>query len=230
MARTPLFQGLEAKVAAIRPRLLILDNLADVFGGDEISRAHARAFVGMLRGLAVRYDLTVLIIAHPSLAGIASGNGISGSTAWHNSTRARLYLERPKSGGDDADPDARVLRNVKANYGAFGGETRLRWAKGVFRLDGPGASGIDRAAADAGAERAFLDLLGRLAGQGRDVSHKPSSSYAPAVFAKEPDNGGFQKRVFERAMTALFKAGAIKVESFGPPSKQRSRIVASVGA
>ena len=227
LAPTSLWHALDARIDAIRPRLLITDNLADVFGGNEISRPEARQFVGLLRGAAIRYDMGVLLIAHPSLAGLTSGSGSSGSTAWNNSVRARLYLDRPKGGDDaDRDADARVLRTMKANYAPTGGETRLRWCKGVLRLDEPAASGLDRIAADADAERTFLDLLGRLARQGRDVSHKPSSSYAPAVFAKEPDNGGFQKRALERAMTALFKSGAIKVEAHGPPSKLRSRIVA----
>jgi RecA-family ATPase len=39
----------------------------------------------MLRGLAINYQHATLMLAHPSLAGMASGSGSSGSTGWSNS-------------------------------------------------------------------------------------------------------------------------------------------------
>jgi AAA domain len=51
---TPLFGALERTMAAINPRIVVLDTLADVFGGEEHLRAQARQFIGMLRGIAGR--------------------------------------------------------------------------------------------------------------------------------------------------------------------------------
>jgi len=50
---TALWSALEALVSCHKPRLVVLDNLADVFGGNEISRGETRQFVGMLRALAI---------------------------------------------------------------------------------------------------------------------------------------------------------------------------------
>ena len=50
---TSLFTKLRAQLAEIRPCLLVIDNLADVFGGDEIKKVQVRQFINMLSGLAI---------------------------------------------------------------------------------------------------------------------------------------------------------------------------------
>lgn len=127
---TPFFTRLEATLDSINPALVVLDNLADVFAGNENNRGLAKRFVGMLRHLAIRYDCVVLLLAHPSLTGLASGSGLSGSTAWNNSVRARLYLHRPDT--TDEDETLRVLEVKKANYGPSGQRYSLRWVDGCF--------------------------------------------------------------------------------------------------
>ena len=128
LKETALFRKplLEAKLDELRPDLLILDTLADLFGGDEIKRPQARQFIGMLRGLAIKYGVTILLLSHPSLTGMTSGTGTSGSTAWSNSVRSRLYFERPKGSERDDNDDRRILTTKKANYGRAGGEVVLR--------------------------------------------------------------------------------------------------------
>lgn len=204
---------------------MILDTLADVFAGNEIIRSEARQFVGILRGLAIEYDLAVVLLAHPSLTGLSSGSGTSGSTAWNNSVRSRLYLETIKGeDGQEIDPDLRMLHVKKANYGPAGGGIRLRWSDGCFVRVTP-AGGFDKLVADARIERIFLDLLGKLSGQGRDVSSKPSQSYAPTIFEKHPNAEGIRKREFASAMERLLMAERIFVETGGSPSRRWSRLV-----
>jgi RecA-family ATPase len=225
IAPTRIFDALIVLVRKIRPCLVILDTLADVFAGDEIRRTHARQFIGLLAGLAIDHDLAVVLIAHPSLSGLASGAGTSGSTAWSNSVRSRLYLETIKDeDGRELDADLRVLRVKKSNYGPAGLELRLRWSAGCFLLDAPtGAFG--KIAAGAKAERVFLELLAAFEAQGRDVSAKRSNSFAPSLFARCPEAAGVRKDALEAAMERLLSAGRLRVETFGPPSKQRTRLV-----
>jgi len=118
--------------------LIIFDTLADIFGGNEIIRSEARAFVqrGLL-GLAIATDSTVLVLAHPSQAGKSSGQGYSGSTAWNNTFRARWYLSMLDD--DPLSPSRNRLRKLsllKSNYSISGPETDkiLEWAHGAFRL------------------------------------------------------------------------------------------------
>ena len=221
---TDIFRGLVALVKRIKPRLVVLDALADVFGGDEINRAQVRQFVGLLRSLAIDHNLAVVLIAHPSLEGMRNGSGSSGSTAWNNSVRARVYLERAKNEEDRKnDPDFRILSVKKSNYGPAGVEMRLRWRDGAFVLDGSG-NGFDKLAASAKAERVFLDQLAAFTAQGRDVSDSPGANYAPTQFEKQgPDPQS--KTDLKQAMQRLFSAKRIRVETFGPSSRRRKRIV-----
>jgi hypothetical protein len=75
--------------------------------------------------------LTVILLSHPSQAGRNSGSGESGSTAWNNAVRARLYLTRP----EDGIAEQRVLTRKKSNYSASGDDVKLDllWVDGVLK-------------------------------------------------------------------------------------------------
>ena len=222
---TAVWRSLVDNVSVFQPRLLILDTLADIFGGNENARPEARQFVGMLRGLAIDHNCAVVVAAHPSLTGMATGTGTSGSTAWNNSVRSRLYLELVKNeDGREIDGDLRLLRVMKANYSSSGAEIPIRWRDGCFVVEGP-AGGFDKLAAQARAESVFLDLLALLTRQNRDVSPNVSRTYAPAVFAALPNAQGIGRQAFADAMERLLSRGEIRVDTVGPASKQRSKLV-----
>jgi 5S rRNA maturation endonuclease (ribonuclease M5) len=85
---TPLFHRIHKAVCSIKPQTLAIDTSADVYAGNENDRAQVRQFVGLLRRLAIDGNCSVLLLSHPSLTGINTGTGLSGSTGWHNSVRA----------------------------------------------------------------------------------------------------------------------------------------------
>jgi RecA-family ATPase len=213
LAHTPLFDDLDARMMAEKPVLLVLDTLADFFGGNENDRAQARQFIGMLRGLSIRHQCAVVLLSHPSVAGIASGVGTSGSTAWNNSVRSRLYLSRiVGNDGFEPNPDARRLTVKKSNYGRIGKEILVNWHNGVFIAD-------DRPAlieTVAKAEVSFLKILAEFMSQGRRVNASGGQSYAPNVFAAHPESAGITKRAFRDAMEKLLVAGRIVVVENGP--------------
>ena len=132
---TPLWSQICEFTADTGCELLVLDTAARVFGGNENVRAHVTAFVGELERWARRVNGAVLLNVHPS----KSGDPYSGSTAWEATCRAHLHLKRPK-GYDPESPDAdhagRVLRTMKANWGAVGAVVKLRWQRGVFAVEG----------------------------------------------------------------------------------------------
>jgi len=220
---TPIYTALRHIIETHRPTLLVLDTLADLFGGDEIKKVHARQFISMLRGLALEFDVTVLLLSHPSQAGLASGSGMSGNTAWNNSVRSRLYFERriSKHDGSEDDADIRVLTTKKANRAATGGKIIVRWSDGGFVRENQAA---DSRNVNHDADRVFMTLLAQLEREERFVSDRPSPSYAPAVFAKHPKAEGMNKNVFQKAMDRLFEARKIKIEEVGPVSKRRRKI------
>jgi hypothetical protein len=133
---TPFYRQVEATLAAFRPRLVILDTLADLFAGDLMSTVHVRQFIKFaLGGLCVRHDCAVLLIAHPSASGMNSGDGGGFSTAWNNAVRSRLYLRYPTGTDPEAIANRRVLEVRKANYGPSGVSVPLLWQAGAFIVD-----------------------------------------------------------------------------------------------
>ncbi len=222
LTRTPLFDDLDTRIGIERPALVVFDTLADFFGGNENDRAQARQFVGILRGLAIRHKCAVLLLSHPSVAGMASGVGTSGSTGWNNSVRSRLYLSRVVGeNGYEPNPDARILTTKKSNYGRAGGEIHLHWHDGQFA-----ACNLPKGEEhNAKAESVFLKLLEEVIAQGRRVNASGGQTYAPRVFADHPQCEGITKRGFRSAMEKLFAAGKIRSIDTGPPSKRRSQIV-----
>lgn len=133
---TETFARLRKACEKVRPRLLILDPSANLFQVNEVNRNAAIACIGLLRGLAIDFDMHVQLLGHPSLSGMTSGSGMSGSTSWNNAMRSRLYLttKRNSNGGDEeeVDPDARYLTPKKSNYSKLAEAIPLRWQDGRF--------------------------------------------------------------------------------------------------
>jgi len=215
-----LAREIEAFARQTGARLVVLDTLANFYPGDENDRAQTTQFVDIVKGIALRCECAVVVLAHPSKSAMESGAGYSGSTAWHNAVRSRLYLKRVIDAGYEADPDARVLRTTKSNYGPVGGELALTYSGGVF-VTREAETGLDRMAATARAERVFLDLLGLLTSQGRRVNDSGGQTYAPNVFANHPKAEGITRKAFRSAMENLLSDGRIQVAEDGPASKRR---------
>jgi RecA-family ATPase len=220
---TPLFEEISCQAIAMRPKLIVIDNAADVYGGDENSRSMVRQFITLLRGLALDTDAAVLLTLHPSLTGIQTGTGMSGNTAWFNGPRAQLYLKAATTEqGDEPDCGLRELKARKNNYGPLAAKMLLRWRDGVFLVE-PGA-GVDQLAFKQRAEAVFLALLDQFERQGRNVSPNPGRSYAPTLFATEPEAMGINAAALKTAMARLLSANKIHVRKSGPPSRQRSHL------
>jgi RecA-family ATPase len=125
---TGLFGQMCEYLDKFRPRLVVLDTLADIFGGNEVNRSQARQFVqGVGGNIARRYECAVVIPAHPSLSGLANGTGTSGSTGWNNTFRSRIYVTRPNE-----DSDLRLVSRMKSNYAPAGGEITATYENGAF--------------------------------------------------------------------------------------------------
>jgi RecA-family ATPase len=221
---TELLRAVAKQVDRHEADLVIIDSLANVFAGDENDRGQARQFVSMLGRLAVR-GRAVVILAHPSLSGINTGRGTSGSTGWGNSGRWRAYFEKLESKDGAEDQRLRTLSLAKSNYGPADLKITVRWEDGVYvPVDGGTVT------AEASRIRAiywFKALLRRLSDQGRDVSHSAGKNYAPSIFAGLPE--ATERRItsaeFKVAMEALFRLEQIKIDEHGPPSRRRSRLV-----
>jgi RecA-family ATPase len=221
---TPLFERLLRTAVKIRPVLIALDTAADCFGGNENDRSQVRQFIGHLRRVAIAGNSAVLLASHPSLSGINSDSGLSGSTSWHNSVRSRLFFKASEA-DDGARSDQRELIVRKNNYWPSGEIIRLIWRNGVF-IPVATPSSIERAAAERKAEDLFLQLFDRLTAQGQTLNHlKTSPNYAPRLFAELREANDTAAVIFAAAMQRLLDAGTIRVETYGRPSRPYSKLV-----
>jgi RecA-family ATPase len=164
-------------------KLLILDTVAHLFSGNENDRSNVTQFVNKLQEIAMRFDASVLLLAHPGKSETGLTSEFSGSTAWDGSARSRWALARPKSKDDnDYDNDQRVLRKAKANYAGIGDEIMLRWDHGAFLVEGLSSQRRDVQNETNEDERAFMESLATLRLQGRPASASPQSNrYAPKL-------------------------------------------------
>jgi RecA-family ATPase len=217
-------QVLEAALD-LKVKLVIVDTVADAFGGNENDRGQVRQFVQRALGaIALKIGGAVVCCAHPSRAGISTGEGDSGSTGWSNAFRSRLYIRHL-----EGDPNGRILDRKKANYASRENELRLRWHDGVIIRDDMGAPGVMATGGRTDAKAVFLDLLREMNDQNRPVSsNSRAGNHAPRLFDALPaeQRCGFRRIDFENAMNALLKDRTIKHVAYGRKGDEGTRLAA----
>lgn len=181
MKRTAVWTALRDDAVRWGATVIIVDTIADTYSGSEIDRVQVNTFVKSCLGrLAQEIDGSIIALGHPSMSGMASGSGSSGSTAWSNAARSRLYLRYPK--GVESG-DYRELAGMKLNYGPKGALLKLKWSHGAFTVTSgnvPGTSGAEFQSIDDVLEGYLREALAQL--EVRPLSDKPKNiNYAPRV-------------------------------------------------
>lgn len=209
------FADIVRMIEETEPSLLILDTLADVYGGNEIDRPQVNYFVKTVLGglikdrAAAGFPLTVLLLGHPSVAGKASGSGYSGSTAWNNAVRSRMYLTRP----DEGASDERILTRGKANYASSGDETAVR----LFFSDGVLHAQEDADDGDSilwAAKRDIVSLVDKAWNGGEPYSaQKTHKRFIHTALVTEMIKGGFDTQITRQALRELDDDGKIAVSN-----------------
>lgn len=182
---TPTYDALRAYVREVKPVLLILDNASDVFAGSEIDRTAVRAFMRHAALLGRDVGAAVLLLAHVDKttsrgSGPKNTEGYSGSTAWSNSARSRLFMSRAEDGSI-------TLEHQKSNLGKLRDPIRLFWPEGglpqVDEEFGPVVQGI----ADRNHEKVLLKLIHEYTQRGEHVSSATTSrTHAAKLLKHEP--------------------------------------------
>ena len=225
---TAFYAQIVADIQKTKATVVILDNSAQLFGGNENDRCEVTQFINLLHKLANEQKVTPILLGHPAKG---DGSEYSGSTAWDACFRSRLFLSRVKKEADDTTDDVadlRILRRSKANYGRIGEEILIRWHEGCFVTENATAEDtverIDRRNQEKKVREKFLELLDRLTEQGRNVSHsKQAQNYAPKVMAPLPESG-FTKKQFMAAMEDLLNDRVIEANAAIGQRGNRSRV------
>lgn len=220
------YHVLRATALATGAGFIALDNVAHLFAGNENIRNQVAAFVGLLNQLAHDTRGSVLFLGHPNKA----GDAFSGSTAWENQVRSRLFLETPKEAdGSVSDPDQRALSRGKANYARNGEAIIFRWHRWAFVRDEDLPTNIGaEIAANAQAtwdNEIFLSCLRQRNKEGRHVSERTGANFAPAIFADMPEAKKIGKARLRAALDRLFRIGAIERAVLGRDTDKGRDIV-----
>ena len=170
--------------------LVIVDNASDAFAGDEIVRRQVRAFIRSLKEIAKLSAAALLLLSHvdksTSRAKSAQvGESYSGSTAWHNSVRSRLFLSR----GDDG---LLTLEHQKSNLGMLREPLTLAWVQGGLpQVVADGFSGeLTQGRLDDDKAIALIKMIAEFEGRGQYCS--PVATARNNVFATLRSEPSFQ--------------------------------------
>lgn len=210
---TPALTRLKEAVRDFAAELVVIDNIARVFGGNENDRHQVTTFLAWLEG-ACR-PAAVLLIGHPSRA---QGSEFSGSSAWEGAVRARLYFgdkrpDEPQSAEEQEPPssDVRYIARRKSNYSELE-LRRLRLIDGVLRPDESarlnGSAYRNPAELAKGAVRAALTQLA-----GRQIfgtASTASSQFLPKLAKQYGLLTETSERDFAQAMRAMILAGELE--------------------
>jgi RecA-family ATPase len=220
---TGLYRQLYEAAGDIKPKNVSIDTLSRAFAGNEIDRVQVYAFAMHMQALAMVAKGSVTVLSHPSLQGINSGTGYSGSTAWHGAFRFRQYLKGIKATeGEQPDGDLRELEFKKNQYGPLGETVVLRYQRGLF-LPEAGMSSLDKAARGQAVEISFLAALRKLTEQGQSLSPAVESrSYAPRIIFRLERK--FRLKEFEDAQQRLLDARRIHIRNEGKPSRPARKL------
>lgn len=197
-----------------QPCFVVLDNIAHLFEGNENIRNHVAIFCNAMEALAKEAMATVLFLGHPAKA---AGSQFSGSTAWENQVRSRLYLSRPDGDEGTYDDDARVLTRAKSNYAKTGDAIKFRWKDWAFveAID-TGESWYEQVGNTGkatGENKLFLACLAKATQERRALSHSPhAGNYAPKVMEGMPSAKGLKKEALRMAMERLLHLGEIMAD------------------
>lgn len=182
---TKLIDELAEQVADYQAEVIVLDNIARLFGGNENERHHVTTFVNLVAGACNRHRPTaVVLLGHPAKS---EGSEWAGSTAWEAAVRSRWYFGRNLPDAKDEeqgepDPNIRHLARRKSNYSALDA-VQLRYdpVRHTFAVDAPKAI-LERSMHPGRAEMLVLDAIEQLAKAGISTSdEKRNPAFLPRV-------------------------------------------------
>ena len=227
---TPAYRELTALAESTRAGFVLVDNASDAFGGDEINRRQVRAFMRALKLVATRTHCAVMLLAHVDKITSKSrkaegGEGYSGSTAWHNSARSRLFMARDDSG-------LIRLEHQKNNLGKRRDELLLTWGDGEplpalagqhGSVDMASITAKARGRADDNAAAALLRLIAEFEARGQFCG--TALSARNNVFATLKSEPAFQalkltREDVQRLVNQCQRAGWIELLDYRTPDRK----------
>jgi hypothetical protein len=189
---TPLLDALREQVRRLQADVLVLDNIAHLYGGTFDSH-QVTEFVNAVAGLVTDRPFAPIFVGHVARA---QGSEFAGSAAWENAVRARWYLEQL------------LLKQQKANYAAkvF---YKFEYSDGILVPENA-RSAAEQKRRIADAKKVLEAGLAALRASEVKVSPLPTSpNYLPKHIEKYNLAGGCSRDDLAAAMRELEIAGQL---------------------
>jgi RecA-family ATPase len=221
LIRTNMLHDLRDQIGDTKSQVVILDNVAKMFAGNENDRGEVTAFLTALAWAAQPTRAAVLLISH-----VAKGmnSEFSGSTAWENAVRSRWWLtdrppDSPEQSKEETEAtDLRYLSKRKVNYSARD-ICILRYGEGSYAVaEAPAATGTLMSNIR---RRHALNVI--LAGFPKLTAMRltPTDSaasrdnYLPAMLIAYQFHEGYSRRELADAMRSLMVDNILRREIIG---------------
>jgi hypothetical protein len=192
---TKLLSRIDTECAEKNPVLVIVDNIAQVFAGQENFRHQVTSFCNALTGVAQQHNCCVLLLGHTAKA---EGSEYSGSTGWEAAVRTRLWLKRLDNG-------LLELHRKKANYAGLDCVT-LEWRDGYLHT----VSGGGRTTVNAVTRAAVGQALAELTKAKITTSNSPQArNYLPKLMRDQSMLYGISIESAKAALADMIGDGTI---------------------
>jgi len=181
-------------------KLLFIDTAADVFSGNESNRSAVNQFVkNKLCALGERHNATIFLLAHPPKT---PGATYSGSTAWNNSFRNRLFINWHEEGKKD---DFRKLTREKSNYAKAGEALTLKYEAGAYIP-------VSETQIECVSEKAVFEAILIAEAEGNVLSGSPQARTRYIGTQRILDENGAKllKAGIEKSVRSLIKSGHVE--------------------
>ena len=222
MTYGPLWDALLTQIEDKHPELVVVDNIAQVFAGNENDRSQVTQFQNAVAGIAVEHDIGVLVVGHTAKS---AGSEYSGSTAWENVVRSRWFMQREREkgiGGAEGEETGRTILARRKVNNADRDELILKYDRGYFALISGATIAEDmvarltREAREREAEDAIAAALQWLAARNlRAHVAANSPDYLPRRMAEHHLMAGFPDREIRAALTRMIGQQTVVMATIG---------------
>lgn len=208
---TEMLKELEEQVADYCADVVILDNVARLYGGDENNRHQVTTFVNLTSGACNKHHLTAqLLLSHPAKA---QGSEYAGSTAWEASVRSRWHFGRtlPEDDTPPTDDNIRYLSRRKSNYSGLDNvKMDFDPVLNILRIDTGEPVDNRRTLHPARARNMVMDSINKLAAQNDHASErKRAHNFLVRTMVDRGWASTNHERALEKALWEALEDGSV---------------------
>jgi RecA-family ATPase len=214
---TSEYHFLKQQVNDLNIDVVVLDNIGQVYGGNENDRHQVTVFVNGLHGMVRGRPFAPVLLGHVART---QGSEFAGSAAWENAVRMRWYLghtlpDQKPDDDDGHDRDVVYLARRKANY-TDKDWRRFRFRDGLFVPDEAQVRQFGNGYREEAATEAVLSAFTKLLATGiKPTDSKNATDYLPKQIVAKGFGQGHNRRELESAMHRLMAQGRLSRQEIG---------------